>query len=91
MDDGEFHYYTSEKRKRETFVKTVTASNFEQEVIKNEQIKSFLVMVYSESCPSCSINGPMFNIISRKLQRQGYDYELPCFRLNIENDIPYLG
>uniref|UniRef100_A0A7S3KB93 Uncharacterized protein n=1 Tax=Euplotes crassus TaxID=5936 RepID=A0A7S3KB93_EUPCR len=36
-------------------------------------------------------NGKVFNAFSRKLEKNGILNQLPCFRLAIDNKIPYLG
>jgi len=35
--------------------------------------------------------GPIFALISLKLEKHGYLDDLPCFRLENSNEIPYLG
>lgn len=50
-----------------------------------------IIEVFKHDCPSCNFNGKVFNVFSRKLEKHGYLEELPCFRLSIDNRVPYLG
>ena len=47
--------------------------------------------VFKHDCPSCNFNGKVFNAFSRKLEKHGYLEKLPCYRLSIENKVPFLG
>lgn len=47
--------------------------------------------MFKHDCPSCAFNGKVFNVFSRKLEKHGYLNDLPCYRLSIDNKVPYLG
>ena len=47
--------------------------------------------VFKHDCPSCQFNGKVFNVFSRKLKKHRLLHKLPCYRLNIDNKVPYLG
>lgn len=92
--DGELHhFYQSEKIEQATHVKKICSANFEQEIIKNTKIgeTGCIIEVHKHDCPSCNFNGKVFNAFSRKLERHGYLDRLPCYRLAIDNRVPYLG
>ena len=93
--DGELtHFYQSEKVKQATRVQKVCSTNFEQEVLKGKAPteESFcIVEVFKHDCPSCNFNGKVFNAFSRKLEKHGFLDKLPCYRLSIENKVPFLG
>jgi hypothetical protein len=84
-------YYQSEKMVQYTFVKEICQSNFEQEIIYNRDIKECVIEIFKHDCPSCMFNGKVFNAFSQKLSRHGLLSSLPCFRMSIENKVPYLG
>lgn len=75
--------------KQKTLVKKICSKNFEDEIINNPKVEQCLIMVYKHDCPSCNFNGKVFNVFSRKLEKHGYD--LPLYRLSIDNKVPYLG
>ena len=90
--DGEVHhFYQSEKMQQETRVKKVCAATFEEQIVKNLKVQQCIVEVFKHDCPSCAFNGKVFNVFSRKLEKHGYLSKLPCYRLSIDNKIPYLG
>ena len=90
--DGELHhFYQSERISQATNVKKICAANFEKEVVRNNKITDCIIEVFKHDCPSCQFNGKVFNVFSRKLEKHGYSNQLPCFRLGIDNKIPYLG
>lgn len=74
-----------------TFVKTMTSSDFEKEFAQNDQLKQCVVEIFKKSCPACEQNKPVFNIFSRKLHKHGYGDELPLYRILIDNAVPSLG
>lgn len=84
-------FYQTEKLRQATKVKEVCAENFEQEVVKNNEVRNFVVEIFKHDCPSCAFNGKVFNAFSRKVEKHGYGAELPLYRLSIDNKIPYLG
>jgi hypothetical protein len=92
--DGELHhFYQSEKVEQATNVKKICSANFEKEVIKNPKVgeTGCIIEIFKHDCPSCNFNGKVFNAFSRKLERHGYRDRLPCFRLAIDNKVPFLG
>lgn len=90
--DGEVHhFYQSERIKQDTRVKTICAKNFEEQVINNDKVQQCIIEVFKHDCPSCAFNGKVFNVFSRKLEKHGFGDKLPCFRLGIDNKIPWLG
>jgi len=58
-------------------------------VLKKSKTEDCLVEVFKHDCPSCAFNGKLFNVFSRKLKK--HEYDLDCFRLSIDNKVPYLG
>lgn len=72
-------------------MKTICAANFEEQIIKNESVKQCIIEVFKHDCPSCAFNGKVFNVFSRKLEKHGFISKLPCYRLCIDNKVPYLG
>lgn len=89
LDEKSEHFYTSKKMRHDTRVKTICGDSFENEIMKNPAITQCIVEVFKPDCPSCAYNGKIFNIFSRKLEKHGFD--LPCFRLCIDNNVPFLG
>jgi hypothetical protein len=91
--DGEkmHHFYQSEKVVQATNVKKLCTKTFEQEIVLNRAVgeTGCIVEVFKHDCPSCTFNGKVFNAFSRKLEKHGY--QLPCYRLAIENNVPFLG
>ena len=78
---------------QETFVKKICSKSFEEEILKNPKIgeTGCIIEVFKHDCPSCNFNGKVFNVFSRKLERHGYLDKLPCYRLAIDNKVPFLG
>lgn len=91
LDDDLSMFYQTEKLRQATKVKEICADNFEKEVIQNNDVRNFLVEVFKHDCPSCAFNGKVFNAFSKKVEKHGYETDLPMFRLSIDNKIPYLG
>jgi hypothetical protein len=54
-------------------------------------VKQCIIEIFKHDCPSCAFNGKVFNVFSRKLEKHGYISKLPCYRLGIDNKVPYLG
>jgi hypothetical protein len=54
-------------------------------------VEQCIIEVFKHDCPSCNFNGKVFNAFSRKLEKHGYLEKLPCYRLSIDNRVPYLG
>lgn len=77
--------------KHDTRVKYLNAEIFEDQIVKNDQVQQCIIEVFKHDCPSCSYNGKVFNVFSRKLEKHGFLDKLPCYRLGIDNKIPYLG
>jgi hypothetical protein len=91
LDDELQMFYQTEKIRQATKVREVCAENFEKEVIKNNDVRHFVVEIFKHDCPSCAFNGKVFNAFSRKVEKHGYGGDLPLFRLSIDNKIPFLG
>lgn len=90
--DGEAqHFYQSQNMRQKTRVKKIVGDEFEVKVLKDPSVKQCIVEVFKHDCPSCNFNGKVFNAFSRKLEKHGYLNELPLFRVNIHNKIPFLG
>ena len=84
-------YFQTEKMVQCTKVKEICGDNFDREVAKNPKVEQCIIEVFKHDCPSCMYNGKVFNAFSRKLEKKGILEKLPCFRLWIDNKIPYLG
>jgi len=54
-------------------------------------VKECIIEIFKHDCGACATNGAVFNPFSIKLEKHGYAQDLPCFRLDIKNNIPYLG
>lgn len=92
--DGELHhYYQSERMRQDTKVRKICAATFEEEIIKNPRIgeTGCIIEIFKHDCPSCNFNGKVFNVFSRKLEKHGFLDRLPCYRLGIDNKVPFLG
>lgn len=48
-----------------------------------------IIEIKKEGCFSCSYNGRIFDLLSLKFAEQGLD--VPLFRMNIDNQSPYIG
>lgn len=84
-------YYQTEKMEQRTKVKEICGDTFEKEIVFNPKVEQCIIEVFKHDCPSCMYNGKVFNAFSRKLEKHGLLDKLPCFRLAIDNKIPYLG
>lgn len=89
LDEKSTHFYTSKKQEQKNFIKTISTESFEKEIIKNTKVKECVIEVFKKDCPSCAFNGKVYNAFSQKLKKHGVD--LPCFRLCIDNKVPFLG
>lgn len=90
-DLKEDYHFQSQKPSQETRVKSIAMANFEEEIINNPKVEQCIVEVHKHNCNSCFFNGKTFNVLSRKLGKHGLSKELPLFRINIDNKVPYLG
>ena len=78
-----------EKWSNKTFVKKICGQIFWREILLNKNVKECVIEIFKHDCPSCAYNGKVFNVFTQKLNKYGLD--LPCFRLSIDNKVPYLG
>lgn len=84
-------YFQTQKMHQYTKVKEICQDTFEREIVYNRDVKQCIVEIFKHDCPSCMYNGKVFNAFSRKLDKHGVSDKLPCFRMSIENKVPYLG
>mmetsp|Transcript_61617 Transcript_61617/g.84816 ORF Transcript_61617/g.84816 Transcript_61617/m.84816 type:complete len:210 (-) Transcript_61617:63-692(-) len=84
-------FYWSEKMRHDTRVKTLNSANFKEHVIDDPNVEQCIIEVFKKDCPACAQMGPIFALISLKMERHGYLDDLPCFRTDNANEIPYLG
>ena len=95
--DGELrHYFEQESfgqwhKPNERLVREVTADNFEEIVLKDENIEQFIIEVYGKTCPGCAVSQVIFTALSEKLKKHGYSQQLPCFKICDKNNLPFLG
>ena len=47
--------------------------------------------VYGTYCHACGFSQILYSSLSHKLKKHGYGQQLPLFKVNLENQIPYLG
>lgn len=48
-----------------------------------------IVEITKTGCAACSYNGRVMDVLSKKFADAGID--IPMYRVNIENKVPYLG
>lgn len=68
----------------------VNSNNFKDKVISDNSFKEFIIEISKENCPSCFILGKMLDHLSLKLIKHNID-KLKLFRIDSNNDIPYIG
>lgn len=84
-------FYQTEKMVQRSNVKEICGDNFEREIVRNPNVEQCIIEVFKHDCPSCMYNGKVFNAFSKKLEKHGMLDKLPCYRLCIDNKVPYLG
>jgi hypothetical protein len=89
MDDKLEMTYETEHPRQQTRVKTISGDQFESEVLKNPDHSQFLLEVFKHDCPGCAVSGKVFNALSHKLHKHGFD--VPQYRTHADNKIPFLG
>ena len=85
MDDKLSMHYVTEDREQETKVKWLNSEIFEQEIIKNPEVKQCVIEIFKDHCPACFIAKFNTNVISRKLDKHGLLDQLPFYRMKITN------
>lgn len=50
-----------------------------------------MVEIIKDHCPACQSCKFSTNLLSRKLEMNGLLKQIPFFRMNIENQVPWLG
>jgi hypothetical protein len=85
MDEKLDHHYVSEDRVQATKVKWVNSDTFEQEIVKNPEVKQCVIEIIKDHCPACFIAKFNTNMISRKLHNKGLLDQIPFYRMKIYN------
>lgn len=91
LDGDVHHFYQSEKMHQDTRVRKLCAATFDDLIVRNPLVEQCIIEVFKHDCPSCAFNGKVFNAFSRKLEKHQFLHRLPCYRLAIDNRIPWLG
>ena len=91
LDGDVHHFYQSERMHQDTRVQKLCSASFESTIVKNPLVEQCIIEVFKHDCPSCAFNGKVFNAFSRKLEKHMMLHRLPCYRLAIDNKVPWLG